>query len=278
MHVRRRHPTFFLTGLLVIAVLVLVSLNAGKERNFTSPQRLLIEGLSPLLKAITVSKNSIVGFWKSYIYLVNMRKENEALRETIRALEEENNRYRESVMANIRLKRLLGFKENVPAPMLPAQVVGWDPSTWFQTIIIDKGTGDGIERDLPIVNSDGIIGRIIQTSSHYSKALLIIDPNSSVDSIVQRTRDRGMLEGKGGGSGGSCELRYFSKNDDVKSGDTIISSGLGGVFPKGLPLGKVTKVEERGFGLFKRIKVTPMVNFSKLEEVMVVLARTKPFG
>ncbi len=275
MYVLRRHPTFFLTSILVIAVLVLVSLNAGKERNFTSTQRLLVEVLSPLLKAVTVSKNSVVGFWKSYIYLVNMRKENEALRETIKALKEENYRYREAVMANMRLKKLLDFKENVPVSMLPAQVVGWDPSTWFQTIIIDKGTSDGIERNLPVVNSDGIIGRIIQNSSHYSKALLIIDRNSSVDSVVQRTRDRGILEGRGDGN---CELRYFSKNDDVKSGDTIISSGLGGIFPKGLPLGKVTRVEEGGFGLFKRVEVTPMVDFSRLEEVLVILGIAKPFG
>lgn len=270
VHTLGKHRSVLLTSLLLIVILILISSNVGKERNFNPLQTIIIEGLSPLEKAIVTSKNSVIDLWNKYIYLINVRKENQALKRMINKLKEENNQYREAIMANIRLEKLLDFKEKVPAPMVPAQVVGWDPSTWFRTIIIDKGIRDGIEPNMPVVNSDGIIGRIMQTSSHYSKVLLIIDPNSAIDSIVQRTRARGILEGTGGGD---CELKYFSKNDDVREGDRIVSSGLGGIFPKGLALGEVTKVKRGNSEMFQHVKVRSSVDFTKLEEVLVILRK-----
>lgn len=266
----RRYRSLLLTSLLLIVVLLLISLNVGRERDFNLLQTIIIEGLSPLEKAIVTSKNSVIGLWNRYIYLINVRKENQTLKRMINRLKEENNRYRETVMANIRLEKLLDFKEKIPVPMVPAQVVSWDPSTWFRTIIVDKGIRDGIKRNMPVVNSDGIIGRIMQSSSHYSKVLLIIDPNSAIDSIVQRTRARGILEGTGGGD---CELKYFSKNDDVREDDRIVSSGLGGIFPKGLALGEVTKVKRGNSEMFQQVKVRPSVDFAKLEEVLVILKK-----
>jgi len=245
-------------------------MNVGREMNFNLLQTIIIEGLSPLEKTIVMSKNSVIGLWDRYIYLINVRKENQILKRMINRLKEENNRYREAVMANIRLEKLLDFKEKIPVPIVPAQVVGWDPSTWFRTIIIDKGLKAGIKQNMLVVNSDGVIGRIMQSSSNYSKVLLIIDPNSAIDSIVQRTRARGILEGTGGGD---CELKYFSKNDDVREGDRIVSSGLAGVFPKGLALGEVTKVKGASSEMFQQVKVKPSVDFAKLEEVLVILGK-----
>jgi len=270
VHTLRKHRPLVLTSLLLIVILVLISLNVGRERNFNFLQTIIIEGLSPLEKAIVISKNSVIGLWNRYIYLINVRKENQTLKKMVNRLKEENNRYTEAVMANIRLEKLLDFKEKIPAPMVPVQVVGWDPSTWFRTIIIDKGIRGGIKQNMPVVNSDGIIGRIMQTSSDYSKVLLIIDPNSAIDSIVQRTRARGILGGTGEGG---CGLKYFSKNDDVREGDRIVSSGLGGVFPKGLALGKVTEVKGGSLEMFQQVKVKPSVDFAKLEEVVVILGK-----
>lgn len=272
MRTVKKYYGFLPITLLVIAVLILISLNAGRERNFTFIEKMLIEGLAPFHKVIMASKTAIIDTWNSYIYLINVKEENEALKKTISSLKEHNNQYKEAVRTNIRLRKLLSFKEEVAAPVLPAEVASWDPSAWFQSVIIDKGTIDEIERNMPVVNSDGVIGRIIQTSYNYSKVLLIIDPNSVIDAIVQRTRTRCIL---GGRSDGICELKYFLTNEDVRVGDRIITSGLRGVFPKGLVLGEVTQVRKKNSEIFQHVEVSPTVDFSKLEEVLVILQKTQ---
>jgi rod shape-determining protein MreC len=121
---------------------------------------------------------------------------------------------------------------------------------------------------MPVVNADGVVGRLVSVSPNYSKVLLIIDQNSAVDCIIQRSRDEGIVKGL---TAKLCVLEYMLKTSDVVVGDKVVTSGLGRVYPKGLPVGKVLEVVNIPGELFKDIKVVPMVDFSKLEELLVIL-------
>ncbi|MDH3557772.1 MAG: rod shape-determining protein MreC, partial [Deltaproteobacteria bacterium] len=138
----------------------------------------------------------------------------------------------------------------------------------FQTILIDKGRSDGVTQDMAVVSAEGLMGRVIGVSSHHAKVLLILDANSAVDALIQRSRVRGVLVGLGVDL---CLLKYVQRNEDVQVGDQVISSGMGGVFPKGLLLGTVQEVVRGSSGLFQRVEVKPAANFNRLEEVMVVI-------
>jgi rod shape-determining protein MreC len=124
-----------------------------------------------------------------------------------------------------------------------------------------------VAKDMAVVTSDGVVGRVIEVSLHTAKVLLITDPNSAMDVIVQRSRTQGIMEGK---VEEVCVLKYVQKNEDVQVGDKVITSGLGGIFPKGLMTGTVTRVERKRPGIFQYIEVTPSVDFSRLEEVLIL--------
>jgi rod shape-determining protein MreC len=170
--------------------------------------------------------------------------------------------------AHERLQGLLEFKQSADRPVLAAQVIGLDPSGWFKSVIIDKGTNAGLNTDMPVVSATGVVGRIVSASRNYAKVLLIIDQNSAVDCLIQRSRERGMVKGI---SLENCKLDYMVKSSDVDAGDMVVTSGLGGVFPKGIPVGRVLSVNDISGKLFREIKVKPTVDFSKLEEVLVIL-------
>ncbi len=151
---------------------------------------------------------------------------------------------------------------------MAAQVIGRDPTGWFKSVIIDKGKNSGIKVNMPVVNSKGVVGRLVSVSYNYAKVLLVIDQNSAVDCIIQRSRDNGIVKGL---SSKVCILDYVLKTSDVRVGDMVITSGLDRVFPKGIPVGEVIDVKNPPGGLFKDVKVRPMVDFSNLEELLVIL-------
>lgn len=253
----------FLIGI----VLFLLSSSSSSRPAWNPAEQFVIEITAPFQKLIKQAVTSIEEFWLNYFDLVNVREENENLRREIQALRMANSRYREMLATQERIQELLQFKQTLDVPMLPAQVIGRDPTGWFKSIIIDKGSDSGLGLDMPVVNAYGVVGRIVSVSPNYAKVLLIIDQNSAVDCLVQRSRDRGMLKGL---MGETCKLDYVVESEDVIVGDIVITSGLGGVFPKGLPVGRVLNVKDMTGELFKDIEIEPAVDFSKLEEVLVI--------
>ena len=151
--------------------------------------------------------------------------------------------------------------------MVPAELIGEDASSWFRTITIDKGGIDGVRKGMVVVAANGLVGHIIKTSRNYSKVLLITDYNSSVDAICQNSRARGIVQGKVE----DCDLKYVSRRDEVSPGERVMTSGIGGRFPKGLVIGSVTRVDKNSYGFFQKVEVTPAVDFKKLEEVCLEL-------
>ncbi len=248
--------------------LLLLSMNSGQKGPWNPLEQVIIEVTLPVERIFERTVTWTQDFWSNYFFLVNTRKENAALKRELNALKMENNRYREQLFTHERLKALLQFKQSVNIPAVAAQVIGLDPTGWFKSVIIDKGTAAGITVDMPVVNASGVVGRVVSVSPHYAKLLLLVDQNSAVDSLIQRSRDRGMVRGL---NTETCTLDYMVKTSDVQEGDEVVTSGLGGVYPKGIPIGRVVHVEDDSGDLFKHITVKPAVDFSRLEEVLVVL-------
>jgi len=225
--------------------------------------------VAPLQDALVSSFRSVKQVWYNYFFLVSTAESNHRLTAEVQRLMAENNRCRETALSNLRLRALLDFHEAFELQVSAAEVIARDPSGWFKTIIIDKGSAHGVRKKMPVVVAAGIVGQIIDVSPYYSKVLLVIDRNSAVDGLCQRTRARGIL--KGAEEKDQCDFIYVLRTDDVAVGDTVVSSGLDGIYPKGVPLGRVAVVTQENFGMFQTVKIDPYVNFDKLEEVLVVL-------
>jgi rod shape-determining protein MreC len=251
-----------------VLALSLISANFHTREKMSFFESLAVEITAPVQKLVRAVLQGVGNVWKGYFHLVGLEKENQRLKREVEELRHQVNEYREAYLTNQRLRGLLNFKKSIATPLLPAEVVAFDPSGWFQTILIDKGSNDGVAQDMAVVNASGLVGRVIGVSSHHAKVLLILDPNSAVDGLVQRSRARGILVGRGRGN---CLLNYVQRNEDVQVGDQVISSGMGGVFPKGLLLGTVQEVVRGTSGLFQAVEVQPAVDFGRLEELMVVV-------
>ncbi len=270
MNVWHRYRTLTLALLLVLASLVILAVSIDKSRQLTPPERLAIEIFSPVQKGILSVINGIGDIGRKYIFLTETSEENTRLRGELTDLKSKMVLFQESHLANQRLRRLLEFKEQSTLNMTAAEVVSLDPSGWFMTIIVDKGTDHGVTQGMAAVTSEGIVGRTVEVGPSHSKVLLLTDRTSSIDALIQRSRARGILKGS---PSGKCLLEFVIRNADVKVGDLVITSGLAAAFPKGFLLGDVTKVElaAEGQGMFQTIEVAPSVDLDRLEEVLLVL-------
>jgi len=199
---------------------------------------------------------------------VAVRQECDQLQWKLAEAEMEKSRSLESELASQRLRNLLEMKSEVSHPMLLSQVVGLDPSGWFKTVIINRGAKDGVSKGMAVTAPEGIVGHVIGASYRYSKVLLVVDRSSAMDALVQRTRFRGIVEGE---TTETCRFKYIVKKADIRIGDTVISSGLDGLFPKGLRVGVVSEISKPPSGLFQEVRIRPFVDFARLEEVMVIL-------
>jgi len=263
-----RIKIFWIWALLIFIALFFISANLGGKRSWDPSEQLVIEIIAPLQIFINETINLTERVWLKYFGLINTHNENIRMKKELDSLKIENYLYQEMLAANQRLQQLLQFRNMSDQPVIAAQVIGRDPTGWFQSVIIDKGKNSGIKLNMPVVNAEGVVGKLVSVSNNYSKVLLIIDQNSSVDCIIQRSRDDGILKGL---SSGVCKLDYVLKSSDVHVGDVVVTSGLGGIFPKGIPVGEVTDVEDPPGELFKDVRIRPAVDFSKLEELLIIL-------
>ena len=254
--------------LFVFITLFIISASLDKKNAWNPLEQLVMELLGPFQRMINGTANATEEFWLHYFWLIEAREKNVQLQREIDRLKRENDQYLEMLATYQRLENLLQFKKEMDLPVQVAQVIGRDPTGWFESVIIDKGRSSGLKINMPVVNAEGVVGRLVSVSAHYAKVLLIIDQNSAVDCIVQRSREKGILKGL---SSDICELDYILKRSDVTIKDRLVTSGFGRVFPKGIPVGEIISVEDISGELFKDIKVKPVVDFSKLEELLVIL-------
>jgi rod shape-determining protein MreC len=195
------------------------------------------------------------------------KAENERLRKRIQALEVERNKLFEAEATNRRLQQLLEFRSQLPSGSITASIIGNSASTWFQSCLLDKGSADGVRTGMAVVTPIGVLGRVVSVTARTAKVLLVTDPNSGVDVLVQRTRARGIVSGS---LESGTILKYVKRTEDIQEGDRLITSGVDGIFPKGLLVGTVIKVRKQSLGLFQYVEVLPAVISARAEEVLVV--------
>jgi len=260
-------------GIIFTLTLILIVTTVGHQ-DFNSLHKIMMEPISAMQNGVTRIVDSGGSVWSDYVALIGVREENKRLRAELQRSEAVINEFREAAATNVRLAKLLEMKESLPPPTLTAQVIGKDPSQWFKTIIINRGSSDGVRKGMPVVTAEGVVGQVKNTSLDYSKVLLANDPNSAIDVLIQESRVQGII--KGNGKGG-FSLQYVLKNYEINKGDRIITSGVGGVFPKGLSAGTVTSAVKGKRGMFQHIEVEPDVDFSKLEYLIVIM-KENPFS
>jgi rod shape-determining protein MreC len=257
--------------LLLLSALLFYSINLRDREKTTLFEKVVLEISAPFEMAFDYSVTSFKEWWEHYVWLVSTAEKNRSLEDENRKLRSELQEMDEVRQANERLRKLLDFKEKTALPALPARVVAEDSTNWFRSVVIDKGSSDGIREGMPVVAAEGIVGRIIRSAPHESRVLLITDASSAVAALIQKNRARGVCRGQGG----FLTMEFTLRQKDIKVGDRIVASGTGGVFPKGVPVGTVVRVGRKSYGLFQSVTLVPAVDFFSLEEVLVLRKEEK---
>lgn len=254
-------------ALFIALVFVVMTMSSRETIPVSGVERITISIISPFQKAVNNTINSTSNVWETYFMAVLAVEENHELRQQLGKALEIKNRLQEIEHENVRLKKFVEFTRSVPDTYVAARIIARDPSPWFKTIMIDKGRKDGLEKGSPVVVSEGIVGQIIKVADNYARVLLITDQNSAVDSLVQNTRVRGIVKGN---NEDSCSFSYALRKEIIRQGEMLVSSGMDQVFPKGLKIGRISKVTKLHSQLFQDIVVETSVDFDKIEEVLVL--------
>ncbi|MCD6320060.1 MAG: rod shape-determining protein MreC [Candidatus Desulfofervidaceae bacterium] len=228
----------------------------------------MLECSAPIAQGISSIWHQFQNIKEEYFELKEVKRENLVLKKRLESLQAKEISYQELLLANQRLEKLLSFKKKLTFPTLGARVISYAPNFSPRIIFLDRGKKDGVNLYYPVVNFQGIVGQVVSLSPHYAKVLLIIDPNSRVEVMSQRTRVHGILKGTGINL---AEVIYVPNTEDIKEGDIFITSGLDGIFPKGISVGKVINVFTSRGEIFKKIILKTSVDFRRLEEVLILL-------
>jgi len=269
----RRPTLLFIVVLSLLFVLMSLSTRTrvvGETR--TMFERTVMTIFSPVPKLVNWIGGSTADMYHGYLDMRRAVNENYDLHHKLIDLTTENLKLRQSEGDLKRLRSLLGYADQFSMPTTMAQAVMLDMSGRFKSMIIDRGSNAGIQVNDAIVNANGLIGRVVLTTKDMAKVQLIIDSNSSVGALVERTRRQGVLRGDGTGG---AQLYDVPSLADVQPGDNVLTAGIDGIYPKGIPVGVVQKAE-KGQDLFKSIVVKPSVDFGSIEEVIVLQTRKIP--
>jgi rod shape-determining protein MreC len=224
----------------------------------------------PVQRAVAFPAQVMRGAWSHYVSLVGVHEKNEVLGLEVARLREENLQLREALVAGGRLERIAEMREDFEMPMLPTELVGSDVSPFFHSVLLDRGRSDGVRSGMPVINESGLVGLVVATSSHASKTMLLLDRQIAIDGTVQRSRARGIVRGRGDDA---PLFEFVARGGDVEPGDLLITSGLDGVYPKGLLIGTVSELEPPGARLLRTAQIEPAVDFGRLEQAFVMLRR-----
>jgi rod shape-determining protein MreC len=227
---------------------------------------LLIE--SWLQLAIGGVRTSVEDWTDQYVELWNLGEENRHLRDEVARLQEEVTHLQEQIGAAGRRDDLAAFGKEFTARAVVAEVIGRDPTNWYQSVLINRGQRDGVKVDMGVAVQGGVVGRVIKVMPKTAVVLLISDRNNVVPGVIQRGRDEGLIEGAGGKQ---LRMKYVSTLALVQVGDLVITSGLAGSFPKDMRIGTVVAIERMPDAISEQLVLTPAVNLDRLEEVLVLL-------
>lgn len=263
-----RRPTLLL--LLVLGALFIVMSSSSRTRRSPEDRTLLgrvaMTILSPIPKGVDNTFTWVRDIYYGYVDLRHAADENSALKRRLARLAAENVQLRGASGEVSRMRELLGYAESLQTPAVFGRIVMVDTAGPFKSIVVDRGTAHGVHLNDPVVNSDGLIGRVILTTSDVSKVQLIVDSGSSVGISLERTRRQAIARGEGTMD---LEIAFVPVKSDVQAGDRIITGGIDGIYPKGIVVGTIQSVAE-GPDLFARIVAEPAVDFATLEDVIIL--------
>jgi rod shape-determining protein MreC len=229
--------------------------------------------LRPLQVAAQATTTWIQDVQENFSMLRGYESENEKLRKRIQQLEAERNRLLEAEVTNRRLQQLLDFRSHLPSGSVTASIIANSASSWFKSCLLDKGSADGVGKGMAVVTPLGAVGQVVAVTARTAKVLLLTDANSGIDVLVQRTRARGIVSGS---LDNGTVMKYVKRSEDIQEGDRLVTSGLDGVFPKGIMVGTVIKVRKQSLGLFQVIEILPAVRLAGTEEVLIVKVGVNP--
>ena len=228
---------------------------------------LMIDVVGSIQKTLFNASREASGFIESYFYLVDVKKKNHLLQKEIAQVKNQLSQLEELKKENKRLKDLLKFKDKIGYKKILARVVAIDANRSMQIIRIDQGEKHGVKEKFPVLSNEGLVGYIYRTSHYFSDVITILDPNNRVDGILSRTRSHGVIEGY---SSQKCIMKYVGRNDPISVGDQVVTAGLSNIYPKGVHIGKISKIKRESYGITQLIEITPSVDFNKIEEVIIL--------
>lgn len=262
-------------ALLFTVTLLSMTFEAPQQREASWHESLFFGILTPFQKATTFVGRQVGDFVNHYIYLVNVSQENQLLKERQHELQAQVLLFDEVLEENKRLRNLVKFQGMKPWKTVPAQVIGHDPQAEFRLMTINRGAAAGLKKRMPVVSPEGLVGQIHRVGRRSAQVLLLTDPTSAVDARLQKTGARGLIRGRVTTTKWDrryyiSAMEYVDQLSVVPPGSTVMTSGLDGVFPGGIPIGVVRKVHENSYGIFKEAEILPLADAKTLREVLVI--------
>jgi rod shape-determining protein MreC len=257
----------------LLCAIIVLRMSAKNPGELSTLDRGVLRIVSPAQSAMSYVARGIAGVAGRFVELAHARAENHELAKENARLRAEVADLRRLADESGRYQRLLGLRDQTPAETIAARIISIDASPYFRVARVELDRGDGVvKRGMPVLTPEGVVGRIGHVSGGSSDILLLVDPRSAIDVVIPRTGGRGILRGKSGENGYRCSIEYLTRGNPAQVGDKVVTSGLGGAFPRDLAVGKITAVLPGAVGLFQEVEVTPDVDFARLSEVLVVAA------
>lgn len=264
-----RNKAFLTLAILLLATVAMLGATRGERPRITFLESALSDLLSPMQRLAAGVVHGGQAAAATLQELRRLREENAELRSRLEARLNLETQLNELRVENELLRRQLNLVREAELRYLPARVIGRSPDNWFETITLDRGLRDGVRKDMPVVTERGLVGRVSRVTQLTATVTLLIDRGSGVGAVVGRTRYPGVVVGQH--SGMPPRMQFFDRDAQVQPGDEIVTSGLGGIFPKGIRIGTVQSLEQRDYGLVKAATIQPYVDFGRLERVLVVM-------
>ncbi len=272
-----KKKTYRIWYIIPLIILVGIVVTSSKRANQTSWFEQIIQSIiTPPQRLFVATQEGIRNTWNHYFSLVNASKESTVLKKKLAETKQSNIQLQEVKKENKRLRALLKYSDQFDIKKIVARVIANNPRYEFKSIVINKGAKDGIRIFMPVVGAAGLVGRVAKVLPHSSRILLLNDPNSTIDAILQRSRARTLVVG----TAKRTALRphyylsraeYLRQTSDVKDNDIVITSGFGGLFPPGIPIGTIKSIGNDQYSVFQDAEVIPYENLAELQEVMVLL-------
>lgn len=222
---------------------------------------------TPVQTVLARVNRATLGIWGTYRDWKNVRAENGRLREEAQRLRVEALRVTETDAENQRLRRLLALRESLPMETLAGEIIAREWGGWVRSLTVNRGRGDSVARLTAVIAPEGLVGRIVDVRAGSSIVQVVTDPASTVGAHVVRTRTPGVVEGE---PRGTLRFKYMARDGSMQVGDVVVTSGLGGLFPGGIPIGRVRSIDDRGSALFHYAQLAPAVDFARIDEVLLI--------